>query len=116
MTIGKYLLQLTSYACIGALGMMVAAHYRGIRGLYVVLSAVVLVISVYYFTMPHHVGTVTPLVSIIVSTLAIGVVAAIVWHRRARISAPQRIMTVVLSLLAFHVTWLGAGFALQDWH
>jgi uncharacterized membrane protein len=115
MNVGQYLLQLTGYAFVATLVPMTAAHLRGARGLQIALGAIVLISAVFYFTMRHRPGTVTPLASTIVVTVAICVVSLIVWRRRSRTSASQRFVTVLVSLLAFHFAWVGAGFALKDW-
>lgn len=116
MNVGQYLLQLSSYVVIVALILMAATHIRGVRGLLVAVAAVLLISTGFYFTMRHRVGTVTPIASSIVAALAVAALAVVIWHRRSRTSGLGRALTVLCGLLAFHFAWLGAGFALKDWH
>jgi hypothetical protein len=116
MNIGQYLLQLTAYAFIATIALFAGIHWRGGRGLLGVLAAEIVVVTGFYFTMRHRPGTVTPLASSIVAVAATAVVASILWRRRRSISVFQRSITVLASLLAFHLTWLAGGFALKDWY
>jgi hypothetical protein len=115
MNIGQYLVTLSIYACIGILILMVAAQVRGWRGLFGALTAVVLASALAFFTMQRPGGSGTPLAETIIAVVAAVVVAMIVWLRRS-LTGFHRVKTLIVSLLAFHVAWLGVGFALKDWH